>query len=655
MIPILILTFIINQIYEVEGVVVTATRYPAALKDISAGTIVLDRKTIEAQKPSNIGEILHNLAGIDVKDYGNPGSVMSISIRGMPTAGVLVLLDGIPLNSMQTGIADVSCIDVNDIEQIEVIKGPVSSLYGANGIGGVVNIVTKKTKKLPAGSAKIRYENGNVLRRFNNVDYFMNYSVPMKNFYYELNGKKTSFAGARTNSDNQGFSVKNQIGYDISWLSMQFMTNWNARDYGLPGPQPLVDSLHPVPYLGDSTATSRYDKQIDRLWLNDCSIIYKPLHNLYLTTNLFGNLQDNQYSTKFLYWDVVTEDYNYSLMTMGANTSLLYESGRDKWIFGFDFRHDTLRATKKSLQTGDTIWYAKANNFGYWTTLVKSIFYHLTLNPGIRYDHNSAYGNFFSPSFGIVSEITQRLWLKFSVARAFRAPGFNDLYWPVYGNNDLNPEYGNAYEMRVESSPAYSLFTTIAIFFREINDRITWLPTKEGLWKPQNINYTKIAGLETEIHIKLNDQLKITFDGTYLFARQKNRELIYYDYMTSEMEFQENERVAAFIPQVSISARFEYQINPRLSINLKTDYTGSRLNYYENWSALPVISMDTKRLEPYLLVNLNLHKKFFEHLGLTCGIKNLFDCAYAIQFGNSMDDKDYPMPKRTIFGEISWK
>ncbi len=655
MIPLIILPFIINQVYEVGGVVVTATRYPAMLQDISAGTIVIDRKTIEAQSPSSLGEILHNLTGIDVKDYGNPGSVTSISIRGTPSSGVIVLLDGIPLNSMQTGIADISYIEVSDIEQIEIIKGPVSSLYGANGIGGIINIITKKGKDLSEGSAKVRYEIGDVLQKFSNTEYFLNYTIPVNNFYYKITSRKNSFTGARTNSDNQGFSLKNQFGYVATLLSLRFTTNFIVRDYGLPGPQPLVDSIHPVPYLGDSTATSRFDKQIDRIWLNDCAIVYKPVHNLSLSTNLFCNVQDNHYATKFLFWDITNEDYYYSLMTIGANTSLLYESGADKLVLGFDFRYDTLKAIKKSLQTGDTTWNAKANNYGLWTTLVKRISNFLTLNPGIRYDYNSSYGNFFSPSLGLVSELSQKVWLKLSIARAFRAPGFNDLYWPIYGNQDLKPEYGNAYEIRIESSPFYKIFTAMSFFLREINDRITWLPTVDGFWKPQNINHIRITGLEIEFHTKLKDRIKISIDGTYLFARQRNRELVYYDFINSDMEFQEIERSAAFIPSFMFSTKFEYQINPDLVLNIKTDYTGARCNYYENWTELPTIFMDTKRLSPYLLVNLNLHKTFFEHLGLNFGIKNLFDSAYAIQFGNSIDDKDYPMPRRTLFGEILWK
>ncbi len=655
MIPLFLSLIIINQVYEVEGVVVTATRYPALLKDIAAGTIVIDRESMERNSPSSLSELLHNLAGIDVKDYGIPGSVSSISIRGTPGSGAIVLLDGIPLNSIQTGIADISIIDINDIERIEIIKGPVSSLYGANAIGGVVNIVTIRNGISTVGNAKIRQTAGRIAIPFSSSEFFLSYILPTKNCYYKLTGAKISTTGGRANNDCNGFSAKNQFNYHQSHFSILLQTIFNTRNYGLPGPQPLIDSTHFAPLLGDSTSTSRYDKQIDRIWLNDLSISYRILNNLSLVTKFFGNLQNNKYHTEFFFWDIAIEDYDYSLTTFGNSTTLLWEKEFDKLVLGFDFRYDTLQAQRTSFQTGDTTWSARAENYGYWLTITKRFATRWTLNPGIRYDHNSAYGDFLSPSLGIVSEINQKIWLKLSLARAFRAPGFNDLYWPVYGNSDLKPEYGNAYELRIESSPVYALFAGLSIFFREINDRITWLPTNDGLWKPQNVNYIKIAGLETEFHTRLSERMKITFDGTYLFARQKNRELCWYDFLSDPMmEFQDRERTAAFIPSLMLSIKFDLRLEQNLTLNINADYTSNRFNYYENWTNLPEITMDTKTLASYYVVNLSLHRKFLEHLGLVLGVKNLFDDSYAIQFGNSIFDKNYPMPRRTAFFEISW-
>ncbi|MEO0096014.1 MAG: TonB-dependent receptor [candidate division WOR-3 bacterium] len=654
MVPLLILSFIISQVYEVEGVVVTATRYPASLKDISAGTMVINKEMIESLNPLSLGEVLRNLAGIDSRDYGNPGSVSSISIRGTPSSGVIILLDGMPLNSIQTGIADVSLIDINSVERIEIIKAPVSNLYGANGIGGVINIITENIFDSTIAVAKIKQGAGKVSKKYHTSEYFLKYSLPGKHFNYKITGKKAISTGGRTNNDYAGFSIDNQLSYRNSDFVIQLKTLLNHRNYGIPGPLPLIDSLHAVPYLGDSTSSSKFDNQSDDIWLNDLSLNFKILKNLSLSSSLFGNITDNHYHTKYFFWDIVSEDYNYSLITLGSNNSFLWEMGNDKLIFGFDFRYDTLTSEKKSSQSGDTVWFANAKNYGYWISLVKRLMNKYTVNTGLRYDRNTSYGDFISPSLGFVSEINKRLWLKFSLGKAFRAPGFNDLYWPKYGNKDLKPEYGNAYEIHVESSPVYNMFTGFSLFLRDIKDRITWLPTNEGFWKPQNVNYIKIAGAETEVHLKFNKNLKITLDGTYLYARQRNHELIYYDFITSEIKFEEVERKAAFIPDFTLSVGINYTLPNEILLDLRTEYTSSRLNYYENWNNLPNITMDTKRLKSYFLVNLNLSKKLFNHLYFSTGIKNLLDTSYAIQFGNGTNDRDYPMPGRTLFAQMTW-
>ncbi len=655
MIPIIISLCLINQVYEVEDLVVTATRYPAMLKDISAGTIVIDRQTIEAKSPSSIGELLQNLAGIDVRDYGNAGSVSSVSIRGTPSSGVVVLLDGIPLNSVQTGIADLSNIDVHDVEQVEIIKGPVSSLYGANGIGGIINIITRKERISPKADARIRKTAARVLKPCSSTEYSVKYAIPIKTVYYLTKVRQLLSNSGRTNTDMSEFNLKNQIGFRLKQIEIDFQNLFTGKNYGLPGPAPLIDSFHIAPPCGDSTATSIYDNQTDRFWFNNLSAKYRPFSNLRLNTHFFGNFQNSMYHTKYQFWTTTIEDYNYSSTTLGNNTAIIYELGTDKLVAGFDFRYDTLNAEKKSLQTGDTSWSACARNAGYWTAITKRISNNIKLNPCLRYDHNSAYGNFISPSLGIITEINQRFWLKFSIAQAFRAPGFNDLYWPIYGNKDLKPEHGNAYELRIETAPKYNLFTAFSLFRREINDRIAWLPTKDGLWKPENVNYVVINGIETEMRTKIAKNFGIILDATYLFARQKNRELVYYDFINNTMEFCEIERDAAFIPDLTASVKCDYAVVHDFFLNICLNYTSARTNYYENWSALPVIAMDTKRIDPCFLVELNVRKKFLDHFSLKFGVKNLFDRKYAVQFGNSIQDKDYPMPGRTICGEISWQ
>ncbi len=658
MIPLILLIPLLAQnIYEVEGIVVTATRYPALLKDIPLATVVIDQKTIEAEHPASLSELLQN-TGIDIKDYGT-GSLATVSIRGVPASGVLVLLDGKPINSVQTGIGDISMIDLNSIERIEIVKGPVSSLYGANALGGVVNIITRKEDRESITNWRTRIATTELNKPFRTMENFLRFSIPKDRFNYSIEGTKSNRAGLRTNSEFNNFHLKNSLYYKLKKVDFNSDLHITLRDYGLPGPLPLIDSLHPIPVFGDSTATSIYDRETDRFIYGSLNLNYRPKENIELSAIPFGNNNSIRYHTRSFYYSEVIEDYDYNLSTLGINLSMRLDFSLLNLVFGIDIRDDTLAAVRMSPQIGDTSWAAWGRDYGIWFTGGIKPRQRICLTPGLRYDKNTTYGDFFSPHFGLSFEVTSRIWIKSSWGRAFRAPSFNDLYWPVYGNKELKPEYGNAYEVRVETSPVYYLYTALSIFNREIKDRIAWMPTKEGLWRPQNINYIGIKGVETEIKAKPGQLLRISLAATYLLARQRNKELIYceYDWVTGEtkMEFEERERDAAFVPKFAMSIKLDFTLSNDLSLNITNSYVSPRRNYYENWVNYPEITMDTKTLKGYYLLNFNVTRKFLKKAGLTLGVKNLFNIDYATQFGNSIYDRDYPMPKREVFAELTWR
>lgn len=655
MIPLLYIFYLLTQdVYEVEGVVITATRYPMMLKDVAVATRVIERQDIERLNPRTLGELLRSCAGMDIRDYGT-GSLITVSLRGIPASGVLILIDGQPLNSIQNGIADLSLIDVSSIERIEIIKGPTSSLYGANGLGGAINIITRKEELVHNSQTSVNYECAKEKIPIGE-DYYLNFNIPLGDrFFATINGTKSGYKGERTNSDLNRFLTGSTINYRSKRMSIISSFNLTLRDFGVPGPKPLIDSLHPVPYFGDSTATSKFDRQMERVGLASFDFNYKLTRNVEFQTKLFTNLQRTKYHTKYFYFTEITEDYDYGLFTSGVNTSIFYQFNRGNLLLGLDYRRDTLNAKTISGLFGETKWQAVTRNYGLWTSGNLRVRGSLNFNLSLRYDRNTQYGDFLSPQLGMVVELFPRLWLKPSLGRAFRAPGFNDLYWPNAGNTNLKPEIGDACELRLETSPKYNIYTAFSVFLRRIKDRIAWLPEEGGLWKPQNINWTRISGGEIEVRTKLGNDIKVSLDGTYLHARQKNKELVYYDYLTGEMKFEEKNRKSAFIPDFTTALKIDLPINKNLNFNITNSYTSSRENYYEDWSNLPEVVMNTKRLAGFYLLDMSLKYTFLKSLTLSIGIKNLLDTKFATQFGNSIYDYDYPMPGRTIFTKLKWE
>jgi len=639
-----------EEIYWLKEIVVTATRYPIALKDLAIATTVIDKETIMAQNPACMGDILSNHAGIDIRDYGVSGQVSSISLRGIPASGVLVLIDGQPINSVQTGIADLSTIDANSIERIEIVKGPVSSLYGANGLGGAINIVTSGLLEKPDLGIQTTFSSANLENPLQNDNLFFHAGMPIRNAHFRIDGSSTNGTGSRSNSEFSGYSIK---GAGMI-AKIRMALSYDQKDYGVPGPKPLVDSLHTVPAFGDSTASSLFDHEKDRQTLGSIDFNWPITDRLGITSKFFAQYNTVHYHTFYSAWsgDTIADDYYYKTYTTGLYNFLHAEIGSWNNVLGIDIRYDTLSTTQLSTMYPDTLWNVAGYNLGAWFDM-KRRFSHIMFNPSLRYDRNSSFGSFFSPQLGLVLDVSSKTSIKYSMGRAFRAPGFNDLYWPVNGNPNLKPEYGTAYELRIEMAPVpWSLFAG-SVFTRGLDDKITWVPGQNGLWKPENVNHVSIKGFEAEVQAKFLANYRITLDYTYLRAKQRNRELVYYDYLTSEMKFEEIERDAAFIPEHNALVSFDITFPGHLMLSITNSYTSARTNFYENWTGVPEISMQTKTIKGHYLCNICLNSYLFGLLKLGLGSRNLFDTDYAVQFGNSADDLNYPMPGRTVYVQIA--
>jgi len=651
--PWVILLFITGQeITQLDTVVVTATRYPSALRDIAPAIRLLDRKDLETLRPATLAEALNNLAGIDIREYGQAGSFAGVNLRGVPSSGVLLLSDGQPVNSVLTGVGDLAAIMVDDIERVEVIKGPASSLYGANGLGGVVNAITKEhfdktetainlgTGGQPDDPAADRTVFGRI-------------GSPLGDLNVCAAAGYRYAAGYRSNSDFTGYHGRFFLGLDRPAWEIGTDVKYSNREYGVPGPRPRIDSLNPAPVLGDSTATSLFDREQDDNILAAIDFLWRPGTNAQWRNKVFGNDQRIQYHTRYWnYSDTIDEDYDWQTYTLGLQTSLLVRVAGADMISGIDARYDTLETEKKSIQTGDTLWSASQSTIGAWLELKKTLG-RFHLNPSVRLDWNSGYGLFFSPMLGSVYTAANNLQIKFSLGRAFRAPGFNDLYSPLYGNPDLKPEIGNAAELRFEYATGGMTRAGLSLFSRVIHDRIAWLPTQAGLWRPQNVNRMNFLGLEWEGHGDYLDLIRIDNELTYIRARQRNRELVYFD--GTQTVFEDVERPAAFVPAFAVSSRWTINLTDAAALNLAIVYTSARKNYYENWDGYPDISIDTKNLSAYVRFDLGGSVTIYERLSINAGCKNLLDEQYATQFGNTTADLDYPMPPRTVYLQLSWR
>src|SRR5690606_8560579 len=129
---------------QLDNIIVTASRTPQLQKNVLGDVTVINKTDLQKEGQNSVAEILAKQPGIQISNTGGPQTATSVFLRGAPSQHTQVLVDGIRINSLTTGVSNWNAIDPALIERIEIVRGASSSLYGSGAMGGVVNIITKK-------------------------------------------------------------------------------------------------------------------------------------------------------------------------------------------------------------------------------------------------------------------------------------------------------------------------------------------------------------------------------------------------------------------------------------------------------------------------------------------------------------------------------
>ncbi|MFH1239263.1 MAG: TonB-dependent receptor plug domain-containing protein, partial [bacterium] len=180
---------------NLEQVVVTATRTPQPLANTGTNVSVITAGDIAGSKAYNLAEVVGKVAGVEISKEGTLGANQSLSLRGCRVQQVLVMVDGRSVNSTSLGMAELPQIPLANVERVEIIRGAASGLYGANAVGGVINVITKKAES-DTPLTEIYFSGGT----FNTSSLRVNFSQKKDNFDYMVTGGKDLSNGWRENS-----------------------------------------------------------------------------------------------------------------------------------------------------------------------------------------------------------------------------------------------------------------------------------------------------------------------------------------------------------------------------------------------------------------------------------------------------------------------
>lgn len=625
--------------YQSPEIVVTATRTRQALEDVPLTTTVILRESIEALPVRDMDELLTLVTGTQIRTT-IPGGLGTVGVRGSQSAQVLVTLDGMPLNDLFNGLTDLSMLPLDRVERIEIVHGPASHLYGANALGGVINIITRK----PTAATEFGVAQGS----FNTRDVSLNVGRAGNRHGLGLAATLNRSDGWRGNDDYRRRHLLGTYTATLEPLSAALQVGYDDGEVGVPGMRPAGAAT-----FGDDEVTSLFDRQHTEI-IHGLATLGAVLGSGYqLDLKLRPERKTLTFDTRYLDWfsgDTILNDNAYVAENLRLSGQVEKTLNSHRFVAGFDMigERGSVAQTTTNQATGDqseVTWEPATRTAGLWA---EYIFHgdHLVAVPGIRIDEHSSYGRHISPNLGLTLHFGPQT-IRLSAGTAFRAPTYNDLFWPGAGNQDLKVERGTAVEMALERHFIEGLRASLAVFRRHSKDMIAWAPMGEnGVWLPFNINRHVAAGFEARSTV-LSGPWKVHLGYSYLHGEQTNREVVYSDWMTGEVHTESVKRTAAYTPRHSATLDAIYQ-GRRFLGTLAAAYQGRRVSYYPDYAtAAPEVTMAEKRLPGRLVVNAKIgwrRSRLMPYLV----VRNLLNTSYAGQFGNSIEDGNYPMPGRTL-------
>lgn len=577
-----------EEVFDLGEVVITPTRTPKLLGDVSLHTTIITKEEIRKSGARNIGEVIEKETGLTIKSYGALGALSTASMRGSSSKQVLILIDGHRMNCPRSGEVDLSEYSMLDcIERIEIVRGPASALYGSGAMGGVINIITKEPTKKPTFSYETSYATHNTF-----INKFT-HGAKIKKFGYFLSGGQYQSKGHRINSDYTAHDIFGKLTYDLTdWSKLSYSMGYYNGEHGCPGTKTTNDpddTLDRQRVWGDLKWEAKFREE-DRLSIKgygtDNELFY------YVKTKKPSKHKDDTYGGEIQHTVKIGE--------------------RNKITTGMDIHEDRMCST----DAGEHDQTLQA----YWIQDEIKIFEPLTFTMGSRWDYHPSFGSEGSPKASLRYKVTKETALRASVGKAYRAPALNDLYWvsaTSKGNPDLRPEKGWAWDVGVDQQLGKNFFGKLTFFRREVDDLIAWQKIA-GLWTPVNIDKAHIWGIESELKAKMGKYFSSGVGYTWLETRNKTVGDNYNNHLTYQ-------------PMHKANVYLEYKSKFGLLARAEEELVDSRYTDAGNDKA--------NDLPPHYLTNLRVEytKKFFT---LFAGVNNLFNTYYEQQ-------ANYPMPRRT--------
>ncbi|RXM41466.1 TonB-dependent receptor [Chryseobacterium sp. CH21] len=485
-----------------------STPYKSANQNIS----VITREDIVNSPAKSIDEILQQVPGMDIRRRGANGVQSDISFRGSSFEQVLLLLNGIRMNDSQTGHNSMNIpVDLDDVEKIEIIKGPAARRFGQNAYAGVINIITKVS---PGKKVKISADGGD----FSTYGLGFNAQIGNEKFTNSLQANSASSEGYMFNTDYEIRNVFYQGKLNIKNGDVRVQAGFSEKKFGANG------------FYASSAATKQYEE-------TQASIVSVAHQQTFGKLKLNSNVYWRRGQDMYLY-DRWNPDF-YRNMHIGNNVggevNSSYEWGLGTTGIGVELRKEFL----------------VSSNLGNRNRFVSQVFFEhhfslldkkLSISPGISWANYSKEGNFFYPGLDVGYNFNPNHKVYGNIAKVHRIPTFTDLYYiskTEQGNQELQPENALSSEVGYQFQNS-KILAKVSGFVRNSSNSIDWVKKdlSDKVWYAQNVGDIKTKGIEAEWSHRPMDWLKYTVGYTYIDSKYEEKNGLVSRYILDNLKHQ---------------------------------------------------------------------------------------------------------------------
>ncbi len=588
--------------YDLGNVIVSATKTETYQAEIGSSTTVITAEDIKKSGKLTVEAVLRDVPGLTVMQTGALGGEASVFMRGANSGQTLVMIDGVEVNDpMSTGRAfNFANLLTDDIERIEVVRGPQSTLYGSDAMAGLINIITRKGEGKPKAEAS--FEGGS---HGTFTEHFGLNGAAIDKFDYSFSATRLDSSGiskAYNGSENDPYhntSLSTKLGYKIFdnaklSLSVNYVDARTGVDYGA-----NQDLSNYTSWSKDLSTKFAFDQAINSWWTHILSFsyhdirrkdkqewdpVYGYVNDWYKGNNKKAEWQHNISPVK---WNILTAGFEYE----DESGSSYYES--DGAYGPYSNKQD-----RKSI-----------DNMGYYFQDQLKIWNRLFITPGVRIDDHEIFGTETTYKISTAFLITETgTRLKGNWGTGFKAPTLYQLYDPTYGNVNLKAEESKSYDFGFEQNFFKDKLSFDLTYFH--NDFRNMLDISNSKY----INVGKAITKGFEVGAKIKPLENLTFGVNFTYTDTEDKE-------TGLELLRRPKRQANF--------DINWGFLPKANLNLGVNYVGARKD--ATWDASYNKTIITQKA--YAIVRMAASYDITKHFQVFGRVENLFDKEYQEVYG----------------------